>query len=110
MSYARKSLNVGLGKGLASGVLLIALASPALAVSVANQDTKEHTLTVDRGSKETNQKVSAGDTIQIDCPERCGLRVVGSGYGRQPGPDGKLVIDKGGMIRFADETGATKAR
>jgi len=37
-------------------------------------------------------------------------RVVGSGYGRQPGPDGKLVIDKAGMLRFAEETASNGSR
>lgn len=108
MTRSRTSWNVDLAKGLASGALLLTLASPAFAVSVTNQDTKEHTVTVDRGSTENNKKVAAGDTLQVDCPERCGMRVVGSGYGRQPGPDGKLIIDKSGMLRFTDETGAPK--
>ncbi|MHB2211471.1 hypothetical protein ACYCO6_34410 [Methylobacterium sp. CM6257] len=86
------------------------LVTPAFAVSIANQDTKEHTVTVDRGAMESKQKVASGDTLRVDCPERCGFRVVGSGYGRQPGPDGKLVIDKAGMLRFAEETAANGAR
>lgn len=105
----RTSRNTDFAKAFASGALLLALASPAFAVSVINKDTKEHTVTVDRGSTETNKKVAAGDTLQVDCPDLCGFRVVGSGYGRQPGPDGKLMIDKGGMLRFIDETGAPKA-
>ncbi|GJD29242.1 hypothetical protein PMNALOAF_0474 [Methylobacterium adhaesivum] len=110
MTRSRTSWNVDLAKGLVSATLLLALASPAFAVSVINKDTKEHTVTVDLGSTETNKKFATGDTLQIECPERCGLRVVGSGYGRQPGPDGKLLIDKGGMLRFTDETGAPKAQ
>ena len=110
MTRTKTSWNVDLAKGLASGVLLLALASPAFAVSIKNNDTKEHTVTVDRGSTQTDKKVAAGDTLQVDCPERCGFRVVGSGYGRQPGPDGKLMIDKGGMLHFTEETGAPKAQ
>jgi hypothetical protein len=36
------------------------MATPAFATSVANQDTKEHTITVDRGAKESQQKIAAG--------------------------------------------------
>ena len=96
--------------GLAAGTMLIVLATPAFAVSITNQDTKEHTVTVDRGTTENNQKVASGDTLRVDCPERCGFRVVGSGYGRQPGPDGKLVIDKAGMLRFAEEIASNGSR
>jgi hypothetical protein len=84
----------GFTTGLAAGTLLIVLATPAFAVSITNRDTKEHTVTVDRGTTENNQTVASGDTLRVDSPERCGFRVVGSGHGRQLGPDGKLVIDK----------------
>ena len=82
--------------------LVLPSAAPAFAVSITNQSAKEHTITVDRGATESTQKISAGDTLKVDCPEGCGFRVVGSGYGRQPGPEGKLAIDKAGMLRFAE--------
>ena len=85
---------------LASVSLL--MATPALATSVMNQDTKEHTLTVDRGAKESQQKIAAGATAQIDCPGGCGFTVEGSGYGREPSNDDKLVIKKDGMLDYAD--------
>lgn len=104
MTNTAMTRGFGLKTGLAAGTMLILLVTPALAVSITNQDTKEHTVTVDRGTTENTRKVAAGDTLKVDCPERCGFRVVGSGYGRQPGPDGKLIIDEAGMLRFADET------
>ncbi|KQP80278.1 hypothetical protein [Methylobacterium sp. Leaf117] len=111
MTYqARSTCGAAFKTVFASGALLVSLAVPAFAVSVTNHDTKEHTITVDRGAKESAQKVSAGDTLNIDCPERCGFRVVGSGYGRQPGPDGKLIIDKDGTLHFADEATAARTR
>lgn len=110
MPYAATTQNLGFKSGLAAGMMLIVLATPALAVSITNQDTKEHTVTVDRGATESDQKISSGDTLRADCPERCGFRVVGSGYGRQPGPDGKLVIDKAGMLRFEEETASDGSR
>lgn len=110
MTYPTMTRGFGLKTGLGAGTMLIVLATPAFAVSITNQDTKEHTVTVDRGTTENNQKVASGDTLRVDCPERCGFRVVGSGYGRQPGPDGKLVIDKAGMLRFAEEAASNGSR
>lgn len=110
MTHSAMTQSSGFKNGLAAGTMLILLATPALAVSVTNQDTKEHTVTVDRGATENTRKLAAGDTLKVDCPERCGFRVVGSGYGRQPGPDGKLVIDGAGMLRFADETASSGSR
>lgn len=74
-----------------------------MAVTITNQDSKEHTLTVDRGAKQSDQKIGAGEAVQVECPEGCGFRVVGSGYGRQPSNDGKLIIDKQGMLQTADD-------
>lgn len=110
MTYPAMTRGFGLKIGLTAAMMSILLTTAALAVSITNQDNKEHTVTVDRGATESTRKVSAGDTLKVDCPERCGLRVVGSGYGRQPGPDGKLIIDQAGMLRFADETASSESR
>ena len=83
--------------------ILVLLAGPAMAVTITNQDSKEHTLTVDRGAQESQKKIGAGQSVQVDCPEGCGFRVLGSGYGRQPGNDGKLIIDTKGMLQLADD-------
>ena len=71
------------------GTFIAALASvalfmvtPAFATSVMNQDTKEHTITVDRGAKESQQKIAAGTTVQVDCPDGCGFTVEAAASGR----------------------------
>lgn len=78
------------------------MATPAFATSVTNQDTKEHTINVDHGAKESQQKIAAGTTAQVDCPGGCGFTVEGSGYGREPSNDDKLVIKKDGMLDYAE--------
>lgn len=86
-------------------------ATPALAITVTNQDKSERTLTVDKGEAQTNQTLAAGASAEVECKEGCELRVVGSGYGRPVNTGDKLVI-AGGMIRFADEdivTGSTRS-
>ena len=89
--------------GLAFVCTIALLATPAFATSITNQDTKEHTIIVDHGAKESQQKIAAGGTAQVDCSEKCGLTVEGSGYGREPTNDDKLIIDKQGMLHFASE-------
>lgn len=84
-------------------------ATPAFAITVTNQDKGEHTLTVDKGETETDQKLAGGASTEVDCQGGCELRVKGSGYGRSVEKGDKLVI-KDGMIAFAAETtGSTKA-
>lgn len=85
---------------LASVALL--MATPAFATSITNQDTKDHTINVDRGAKKSQQKIAAGTTAQVDCPGGCGFTVEGSGYGREPTNDDKLVINKDGMLDYAE--------
>ncbi|KQT56137.1 hypothetical protein ASG52_24380 [Methylobacterium sp. Leaf456] len=88
----------------------ILVATPALAITVTNQDKGEHTLTVDKGEAQATQKLAAGASAEVECKEGCELRVAGSGYGRSVEKGDKLVI-AGGMIRFSDEdivTGSTK--
>lgn len=87
-------------------------ATPALAVTVTNQDKGEHTLTVDRGETQADRKLAAGASAEVECKGGCELRVRGSGYGRSVETGDKLVIDDEGMIRFASEvivTGSVKA-
>jgi len=86
-------------------------ATPALAITVINQDKEEHTLTVDKGEAQSIQKLAAGASAEVECNEGCELRVAGSGYGRSVEKGDKLVIE-GGMIHFSDEdivTGSTKS-
>ena len=81
-------------------------ASPALAITVTNQDKAEHTLTVDQGEAQAEQKLAAGASTEVECKGGCELRVRGSGYGRSPEKGDKLVIDEG-MLHFASEAGVT---
>jgi hypothetical protein len=80
-----KSLNM-YGKSIAAlASVSLLMASPAFATSVTNLDIKEHTITVDRGAKESQQKIAAGATAQVDCLGGCGFTVEGSGYGSYAG-------------------------
>lgn len=86
-------------------------ATPALAITVTNQDKGEHTLTVDKGEAQADQTLAAGASAEVECKEGCEFRVAGSGYGRSVEKGDKLVI-AGGMIRFSDEdivTGSIKS-
>ena len=82
-------------------------ASPALAITVTNKDKAEHTLTVDQGETQADQKLTAGASTEVECQGGCELRVRGSGYGRSVEAGDKLVIDTEGMLRFASEPSAT---
>lgn len=86
--------------------------TPALAITVTNQDKGEHTFTMDKGEAQVDQQLAAGASTEIECKEGCELRVKGSGYGRSVETGDKLVIDVKGMLHFAGEptiTGSTNA-
>ena len=91
----------------ALGAFMMA-ASPALATTIANQDKKEHTLTVDHGATQDDRKIAAGESVKIDCPERCGFRLRSVGYGQQPANDENLIINTDGMLQAADDAAAGK--
>ena len=95
-------INVHIKSIVALTSVALSLATPAFATAITNQDAKEHTVTVDRGVKESQQKIAAGTTAQVDCPGGCGFTVEGSGYGREPTNEDKLVINKDGMLDYAD--------
>ena len=82
-------------------------ASPAFAITVTNQDKVEHTLTVDHGEAQADQKLAGGASTEFECKGGCELRVRGSGYGRSVEAGDKLVIDTEGMLRFGSEPSAT---
>ena len=87
-------------------------ATPALAITVTNQDKAEHTFTVDQGEEQADRKLAAGASTEVECKGGCELRVRGSGYGRSVETGDNLVIDGEGMIRFAGEdivTGSIKS-
>ncbi len=82
-------------------VLLSALAaSPALAVTVTNQDSHDHTLTIDRGATETQKALPAGQSLNVDCPDKCGFRDEVFGFSRLAGGPAKLVMDKDAELHF----------
>lgn len=95
-----------------NAILMIALtgtmmaSAPALAITLTNQDKNEHTVTVDQGETQGDQKLAAGASTEIECKGGCELRVRGSGYGRSPEKGDKLVIEEG-MLHFASEASVT---
>lgn len=84
-----------------AGVMLAA--TPALAITVTNQNKSEQTFTVDQGENQADQKIAAGASSEVECKEGCELRVRGSGYGRSAKGGDTLVIDESGLLHFADE-------
>ena len=85
------------------GVLCAALslAGPAFAaVTITNQDSHSHTLTINRGTTETRQDIAGGKSVQVDCPKACGFHDEANGFSRVAGGDSKLVIDKDAELHF----------
>lgn len=52
---------------------LLLLTSAASAVTVKNTSDKEITIGVDKGNDEKTQKIGAGDSVQLECKEQCGV-------------------------------------
>lgn len=50
-----------------------AMASTADAVTVNNSDSKEHTIGIDWGNKESVEKIAGGKSVQFKCPDGCGV-------------------------------------
>ena len=56
-----------------NAILMIALtgtmmaSAPALAITLTNQDKNEHTVTVDQGETQGDQKLAAGASTEIEC-------------------------------------------
>ncbi|ACL57052.1 hypothetical protein [Methylobacterium nodulans] len=88
------------------GVLTLS-AGPALAITVSNQDQREHTLTVDRGVEEKDTKIVPGASLKVDCPDGCSLRVRTVGYDRPAEPGDRLVIREDGLLHYASDDLAT---
>ncbi|WP_158806913.1 hypothetical protein [Beijerinckia sp. L45] len=90
--------NIGFGTFCAA----LFLVSPAFAaVTITNQDSRTHTLTVNSGIGETPQDIMAGKAAELNCPANCGFRDEAFGYSRVAGGDAKLVIDKDGELHFS---------
>ena len=96
------AMKTGIGALCAS----IFLATPVFAaVTITNQDSKSHTIVVDRGKSETKQDIAGGKSVQVDCPDKCGFRDEANGYSRVAGGDSKLVIDKDAELHFVGGKG-----
>ena len=52
---------------------LLVLTTPAAALTVTNNDTKEQTLSVLIGEKTTNHVIAAGATLEVACDPECTL-------------------------------------
>jgi hypothetical protein len=59
----------------ASAGAMLLFTGSAMALTVTNKDSKEHTIGADAGNSETVHKIAAGATLDLkkDCPEGCGL-------------------------------------
>lgn len=82
------------------------MASPAFAaVTITNQDSKPHTIVVNYGNKSEQKTVDAGKSIEVDCPQDCGLRDLAFGTSRTAGPNAKMVVDKDAELHFVKGEG-----
>ena len=91
-----------------TGVLcgLLSIASPAFAaVTITNEDSRTHTITVNLGKSETHQDIAGGKSVQVDCPNSCGFHDEANGFSRVAGGDSKLVIDKDAELHFVGGRG-----
>ena len=85
---------------------MISVATPAFAaVTITNQDSRSHTITVDRGASQSQQDIAGGKSAMIDCPDKCGFHDEANGYSRVAGGDAKLVIDKDAELHFVGGRG-----
>lgn len=88
-------------------------AGPALAITVTNQDKREHTLTVDRGVEENDTKIAPGSSLKVDCPDGCSLRTRTAGYDNSAENGERWVIREDGLLHYASEdlvTGSVQDR
>ncbi|ACA20004.1 hypothetical protein M446_5714 [Methylobacterium sp. 4-46] len=87
--------------------LLVLSVSPALAITVTNQDKREHTLTIDRGAEEKDATIAPGASLRVDCPDGCSLRTRTAGYDSAAETGDRWVIRQDGLLHPAGEDLAT---
>ena len=57
----------------AAATLVLAIASPAFAVTVKNTSAGEFTIGVDLGNEEKVETIAAGKEVKLDCKDGCGV-------------------------------------
>ncbi|MBC7832882.1 MAG: hypothetical protein H7Y62_12785 [Hyphomicrobium sp.] len=57
----------------AAAALVLAIASPAFAVTVKNTSSGEFTVGVDLGNEEKVETIAAGKEVKLDCKDGCGV-------------------------------------
>ncbi|KAB2941040.1 MAG: hypothetical protein K8F92_14945 [Hyphomicrobium sp.] len=57
----------------AAAAVVLAVATPAWAVTVKNTSDGEFTIGIDMGSSEKVETIAAGKSIEFDCKDGCGV-------------------------------------
>lgn len=59
---------------LAASAALLMLATPSMALTITNKDSKAHTVGIDRGDKEEVLKIPGGKSVTVkNCGDGCGV-------------------------------------
>lgn len=74
-------------------------------MTITNQNSHPHTLTINRGTSETHQDIDGGKSVQVDCPSNCGFHDETNGFSRVAGGNSQLVIDKDAELHFVGGSG-----
>lgn len=85
-------------QNLTVGVLLaLFLAGPVTALTIVNEDTETHAVTVTHSDASETIEIAAGDEAEVDCSEGCTLELA-SGEQADFGNDDTAVISQGGFV------------
>jgi hypothetical protein len=86
--YAMKRIVLGL-------TAATLLASPALALTIHNRDTSEHTVQFTKGNKTAERSLAAGELLEEACMKGCVVRLAGSDVKFKAKDDDTLMVKHG---------------
>ena len=73
------------------------LSSPATGLTITNQDSSDHTVTVSANGKNTDHKIAPGRVLEIACVVGCRLHLRGAVGATNGAVDDDFII-KGGKL------------